>query len=280
MVKIAYITGCGHSGTTLLHRILGAHPDAINVGGIKHLASAVNGTHQCRCGAPSLAACSFWSRVDAELRRRGERLETLDPRATDDARFDHDNRVVFEAVADAAGARVVIDSSRQVPRLARLREVPGVDVTPIHVIKDPRAQFSSHVRRGRSGYRGMRNYVEVNLAAMRLLRTFDTSMTVSYESLCRDPKACVDAIFERLGLAPAPDVLATWGGQPVHVFGGNRMVRSTSSAISLDQRWRERLSPFQKGYAYVSGGLVHRAAVRRAVATSVGGRALQRSSAT
>ena len=36
-LKIAYVAGCPRSGSTLINRVLGAHPDAITLGSIKKL---------------------------------------------------------------------------------------------------------------------------------------------------------------------------------------------------------------------------------------------------
>ena len=96
-MKIAYITGLGRSGSTLLDLILAAHSQAFSVGEVKTLnrytaASATerndNPRQSCTCGADSVWVCPVWSQVEAHLQaEHGVSLRDLRIKADDDERF-------------------------------------------------------------------------------------------------------------------------------------------------------------------------------------------------
>ena len=266
VVKVAYVVGCGHSGTTLVQRLLGAHPRVISVGGMRHLQRAVRGEVACSCGATTLADCSLWGRVAKHLAEQGTNLADLDPNAEDEPAFERDNRRLFTAFAEVTGASVVVDPSRRVDRLRRLGEIAELEVVPVHVFKDPRAQYSSHKRKQGwlGGARGVRSYGQTNLQALGLARRFPQRVHLSYEELCSRPGLAIEVLSRTLDLPDAPEILETWGEVPVHALEGNRMLRRAGSEIRLDESWRSRLNPVERAWALTTGIAVHRACRRRA----------------
>lgn len=85
-MRVIYIAGTSHSGSTLLDLMLNAHPAILSAGEVLKLnrqlgiKNARKGTHaQCSCGAPSLWECRFWSGVDRRTRETsGKSLTDLD----------------------------------------------------------------------------------------------------------------------------------------------------------------------------------------------------------
>ena len=63
-IRVAYIIGHGHSGSTLLDLMLGTHSTFVSTGEVKHLGAAVHGTKHdlCICGQ-TISDCPFWQRV-------------------------------------------------------------------------------------------------------------------------------------------------------------------------------------------------------------------------
>ena len=63
-VKIIYILGSGHSGTTMLEILLSHHPQAISIGEAwvlpKRLTTASHVV--CACGVP-FSECEFWTKT-------------------------------------------------------------------------------------------------------------------------------------------------------------------------------------------------------------------------
>ena len=65
-MKVLYIAGVGRSGSTLLERMLGAVPGAVNTGELNAIFSRVSQQDQrCGCGEP-FSECPFWREVGAE----------------------------------------------------------------------------------------------------------------------------------------------------------------------------------------------------------------------
>ena len=240
-MKIVYIAGCTHSGTTLLNRVLGAHSRVVTLGSVKNLRKELPGPKPCRCGAPSPLECPFWMAVDTGLREAGRRLEGLDTMADDPATFGADNRALFEAVARVSGAEVIVDSSRSGGRLRRLQAVPGLEVLPVHLHKAPGRQAWSWVRKGHGLPFVMKEFWLTHLKAAAACRGNPASRTLAYERFCADPGTVLEGLFAWMGLEHEPGVLHAWGQAPIHVLGGNHMKRSDRSDIALDDGYRTRL---------------------------------------
>jgi len=71
-LKVVYICGSGHSGSTLLAMMLGGHPMISSVGEVHRLFVNAHGipknNHSCTCGVTVLS-CEFWQKVQDELNR-------------------------------------------------------------------------------------------------------------------------------------------------------------------------------------------------------------------
>lgn len=252
-MKIAYVTGLGRSGTTLLDVLLNAHSRMIGVGevhklrGFAHLLRNPNPQsldsigNSCACGAPTIWECPFWTRVDAALRERtGRGLRDLDLEARDRATFERDNYDLFAAVAAVAGADCVIDSSKRVTRLRRLLAHPELEVVPIHVIRNPKGRSSS-IRR-RKGH-ALRPAVQFSYRSLRLFGLLFNRphLVVHYETLAAQPEAEMRRVMAFLGLPFEPAQVSGWADSEPHNLAGNAVRRATSSEISLRETWREEL---------------------------------------
>ena len=71
MIDTAYIMSAGHSGSTLLNLLLGAHSSASAVSELTHLPKNIAHNEMCSCGK-AILECPVWSQV---IRRLGKRLE-------------------------------------------------------------------------------------------------------------------------------------------------------------------------------------------------------------
>lgn len=72
MKQLVYITGSGHSGSTLLDRLLGSHPDVMALGEIHRFSLGLHRDEKpfrCDCGLP-LQKCPFWERVIEKILKR------------------------------------------------------------------------------------------------------------------------------------------------------------------------------------------------------------------
>jgi hypothetical protein len=167
VVRVLYIAGSGRSGSTIVDNILGQADGVVCVGEVRFLwERGILADRLCGCGQP-FSACPFWQPVmrtvgDVDASRmavllaRGTRARHVPwlVRARRDPssiarRLEELPTVLgrlYAAIAEHAGARVIVDSSKLPPYGELLRHVPGVDVSYVHLVRDPRATAYSWSR--------------------------------------------------------------------------------------------------------------------------------------
>lgn len=264
-VKILYIVGWKRSGSTILGSLLGELDGFFHAGELRTLwGKGLLEGRRCGCGIP-VRDCPFWTSVlsDAmgnvapdvspvrifDWQKQAVRsrflvrlLRTAPGRPTGWTpmdRYANATGCLYRAIAHAARARVVVDSSKQHADAALTRLVPGIDAYFVHLVRDPRAVAYSWSRQKASPGEGpheemmrlgptasARNWDFVNLAAELLRRRHgsDRSMLVRYEDLIDRPRAILGAIAELMGEPASPlPFLDDHRVQlrPNHTAGGN-----------------------------------------------------------
>jgi hypothetical protein len=269
VVKVVFIASLSHSGSTLLDLMLNAHPDVASAGELKQLGRFArlekpNRRLRCTCGADSLLTCEFWTKVSALTKAAtGRTIGELNVEDYQDkAQFDEDNVALFEAIAEVSGKHYVVDSSKQVTRLALLLENPALDVYPVFLIRDPKGQICSSQKTAASLLRLIGNYVRTNREIYDLVKHRPHSV-VRYEDLVRNPEQVLGALMRELGLSFDPRQLE-WASQVRHNVGGNGMRRTSSSELKLDEKWRDEFTLLQK-LAIDAGTLLGRYPFARSV---------------
>ena len=126
--RVIFLGGLGRSGTTLLERLLGQLPEVAPLGEVVHLwERGVLADEPCGCGRP-FTACPFWRDVGERafggwtsmlaervlaLRHRVDRTRRLARIAHEDLpEYVRAYRRIYQAAAEAAQARTVVDSSK------------------------------------------------------------------------------------------------------------------------------------------------------------------------
>ena len=171
---VIFIAGTGHSGSTLLERVLGAMPGFVNVGELTDIYRRnAPRSERCGCGEP-FADCPFWSKVGQRIyggagwdserlaavdraRRRITRQRYL-PRLfalpLAGRRFQRDlyaygknYSTLYQAIAAEAGATCVVDASKW-PGQALALSRAGLDIRVIHLIRDVRGVAYSFGKQG------------------------------------------------------------------------------------------------------------------------------------
>jgi Sulfotransferase family len=260
--KIAFIASLSHSGSTLLDLMLNAHPGIASVGELKqldHYARLRGGRgrrRRCTCGAPSLDDCPFWAKVNATMKAHaGLGLGDIDvENYADPAKFNRDNAALFDAISAAVDSRYIVDSSKRVDRLELLMANQALAVFPIFLIRDPKGQICSSLRKNRKHQkhgkdpqglvRRIGDYIWTNRRIYNLVKDRPHAV-VLYETLARDPEKALRPLMQQLGLAFHPLQLH-WAEQERHNISGNRMRFAVSSRVELDTNWREKLTLLQK----------------------------------
>jgi hypothetical protein len=256
-MKLIYIAGSSHSGSTLLDMMLNAHPAIVSLGEAYKLNEKLarkksdekfdtKPFQRCSCGAPSLWTCPFWSEVnDRLLRANGRSLADFDMQDYESIDIDTaPNVAVFKEVSAVASADFVVDSSKSPRRLCYFLSIRGLDVFPIHLVRDPKGQICSVLKKQNTFFKSLGHYEIVQEQLRRTLRTLPHTV-VRYEDLIREPERTLRCVLEPLGLQPDPRQLR-WAEQEKHLVAGNSVRRGKSSELVLDETWKVMLSPLQK----------------------------------
>jgi hypothetical protein len=250
--KLVYVMGAGHSGSTILGVTLGNCDGFFYAGELDewlmtplrprwgagdrqvfwnavkqrvHDVDGLFGDHANRCLERSSA--SF--RVDRWSQRR--RLRPAYRRVADE---------LVRAVAEIAGAQYVVDTSHFPLRARELRELPGIELYLIYLVRDPREVVASNTRElsphELAEVRWRRLVMNANLWITQLLaiRTFlshreDRRLLVRHEDFLDDPAAITRQILDLVGSgSELPDFQALSVGAPLE---GNQLIRTPSVAV-------------------------------------------------
>lgn len=243
-IKVIYIAGRGHSGSTLLDLLIGSHSRVVGLGEMRHLNAPDPSLCSCARGV-RVRDCPFWAEVAARV-AEDSRLDlwALDLESREPDVFRRHNRALLEAVAAVSGRRFIVDSSKQAGRLRMLMESGVADVFPIHLLRQPHGVVWSHARRGRSWLAHSWVHAPILFETRRAVHG-KNYLVVRYEELAADPARELARIMAWIGL-PFEREQLDWTGVTRHGVGGNDMRFSADGVIRPDMAWRAGLSPLQK----------------------------------
>lgn len=252
-MRVIYIAGAAHSGSTLLDLMLNAHPDIVSVGEVLKLNRQLafrdperKRYAPCSCGASSLWDCKFWSAVDVKTKVSAGKsiaeLDILDSAARDPHYAP--NVILFDAIAAVSGKNFIVDSSKIPRRLGHLMQLPELEIYPVHLVREPKGQIASVMRKHGGFLKNIVRYEIVQEKVHRKLKSVPHSV-VRYEDLVRDPESTLRSILQPLGLNFDRRQLS-WAEAEKHIVAGNHMRFETKSKLVLDERWRERLTARQQ----------------------------------
>jgi hypothetical protein len=265
MLKVVYVMGAGHSGSSILGVVLGNCEDFFYAGEVEEWLAKGGSS---RWGGEERTR--FWETVrervgepPAELRggaasryiERSSALLRLDAWPTRRRMLGSYRRLqgeLFQAIAQTSGATHIVDTSHFPLRARELAKLEGIELHLVFLVRDPQRVVASHLhgisphevpeRRARilTTNAGLSltllASVLVFLRHPRERRTF-----VRHEQLLADPEGVLRALLERLGSnAPLPDLNALDVGLPIE---GNRMLRGGTIALERSQPRVRRSSP-------------------------------------
>jgi Sulfotransferase family len=286
--RVLFIGGSGRSGSTLLDLILGQVPGAWPVGELSYVwLRGLKENELCGCGRP-FRECPFWKEVGIEAFGGWERL---DPEATVGLRARVDRvrympwmmvpaaspnykrrldryaellRRLFVAIHKVSGASVIVDSTKHVSSASLLRQVPGLDLRIVHLVRDSRGVAYSWTKEMKKpevveGDAYLDTYAPARMGARWLgynllfhaLRADPAipSALVRYEDLIRSPVSTIERVVDVAGL-DLRDQDVGWlreGWVPIeaeHTVAGNPMrFQHGRMELRLDEKWRERMTP-------------------------------------
>ena len=275
-LKVLCITGWCRNGSTIIGNALNEVPGLFHVGELHFLwqnAAGGGSNSQCGCGRP-LQVCPTWSQVlpvgrpagvsaqdhaatviarqRAYVRTRHTwRLLRRGPHCAEVREHAELMRQVYFAVAEATGARVLVDTTKIPGESALLPHLAGIEPYYVHLVRDPRAAAGSwhqakDYAHAMSASRSTAYWTGFNLAARALTRRYpQRALTVRYEDFITEPAVILAAMLRLCGTTdgevPLRGRLIDLGVN--HTVTGNPdRLRSGATVIrDRDDSWRGTL---------------------------------------
>ena len=248
-MKLLYIGGLEHSGTTLTEQLLSSHSGSLSLGEIasffspSHLQAYLRAwgdrddVRRCSCGS-DWEECPFWGKL-THLNGLNSNLPIVEKYAA-----------LIRFIRQHFGDEVLVtDSSKSVEALDALRSALGIESASqdsfglILVSKDVRS-FTASMKRKSGGkgllsaFRSMNYWAHANTTWLKYLAT-NPSMPYRinlYEHLCLDPLGQINGLLAMLEEAPLSslDIANTRS----HIAMGNKdFLMRNRSRVRYDQRW-------------------------------------------
>jgi hypothetical protein len=295
-VKIIYIAGYGRSGSTLLGQMLGQLPGAVFVGELREIwGRGLIANEPCGCRR-ELRDCEFWNAVmehafgglarvepsqlvaDQLLIDRNRHVPSLALLNRVPADFTAARRPyeyvrtmvrLYHGIAAAAGARLIVDSSKDPSSAYTIARAHELDLGVIHLLRDSRAVAHSWSRHKKhydaAGHMEFMQKVSPIRSALewdwfngwsatfKFLRGRRVRyVSLRYEDFVRDPRASLIRVIRSLGLeldTTSLDFVAADGSVellPNHAVSGNPARFSTGKIVlQPDEEWRTAMNPAQ-----------------------------------
>jgi hypothetical protein len=237
-MKLLYLMGAGHVGSTVMDVVIGAHPRIESLGEAWKLPLAwadPASDRVCACGQP-IHGCAFWrdvrklwaeqvgdddvARLVTLMRRydgSGNALawpRMLRSRHAPAAEFrDYARRTLalYQSVLRVGGKDAIVESSLSPRRAFVLASMPGIDLHLVHVVRDGRGVIWSHKNPAKAAVRKSfepkttrhvtRYWLTANLQSAFVyshLRA-DRRMRLRYEDFAIDPHAALARIGAFVG---------------------------------------------------------------------------------
>lgn len=254
-MKVILISGDGHSGSTIVERVIGTAPSVWPVGEAKLIWRKVARGQRCSCrehirecpewtafserafgGWDSVPFGRHWRAQKKLLSLRSTLLLRLWPARVKRGpgwRALLDRGRLYAAIGEVTGARAIVDASKDAYYGRALASVPGIEVTIVHLVRDPRLLIASRDRRRKAG-RHLSVWLRKHLRAEVAWAGRRGTLTVRYEDFCRDPSGTVEAVLAAAGLSPEGVPRGPVFALPQHhLCNGNKGVKWGSGDVAI-----------------------------------------------
>lgn len=268
-IKVIYLLGGAHSGSTLLSLLLGTSDQIFNAGELKFYSLHRQADfprwqeikNVCMCGAPA-GDCPFWAEVEALAPNLNAfyapgvkgylnlflyNLGLLPRQETDDAQILHNILVCARQTNPEVNS--IFDMSKSLPRLDHLLQEDSLEISALFLIRDPRGYVNSFRKRHRKGFfRWIAQWALLNttIKAYLVLKGIK-HLIIPYEKLTSSSKQELARIKEFLTITLPEDYLAAINRKEFHVRAGNPAMieKKIVENLTPDHSWEIELSGFQ-----------------------------------
>jgi len=297
-VRLLYIIGVSRSGSTILDAVLGSQSGISATGELYLLLKDDHGTPRiCACGEPT-ESCSFWGPVLAEWERglSPERPSSYERMQAKFERFRDVPRLVMELVrrsrsfdryakwtfdllrilGENAGGGYIADSSKHPPRALALLMIAGIEVSLIHILRDPRAVVWSKLKFYRPmgkpdplhaplrmTLRTIFEWLLLNLSTEVILRLRPPvrSIRIRYEDFADRPEYELRRLGATIGIDLSALAARAGSGEAFgfgHIMAGNTARHRGSRPLVKDTDWQHSSPGWMRRLVWLLTGFLAR----------------------
>jgi hypothetical protein len=269
-IKVLYILGGGHSGSTILSLILGTAAEVFNAGELKLYNQHFNPSSSrwnkinpsCMCGKDALE-CPFWQQVaqispdlnifyQPGLRGYSTQLfrwiSHLNRQNTNDDYLLFSNTLTT-AKSFKPSLTYILDMSKSLPRYLHIKSNPNIEIATFFLIRDGFGYLNSYRKRHQKGFlRWIVQWAMVNLSVFCFLKlSKEPYYHLSYNKLCLNPEKYLKEINQFFDISIPSNFVEAVNQTEFHVRGGNAAVidQKSFAGLNLDDQWKKQLTSFQ-----------------------------------
>ncbi len=261
MVKLVYVLGSGHCGSTLLSNVLDAHQSVVNVGEIFILRSCCQ-----KQWNKMFNNRDIWKDIDQYyLNHYGKSIQEIDfldasfwqiISAKKSDIFEKANHywTLFECINSLLETSVILDSSKTPQQLFFLRKGMGDNqrnqIKVIHLVRDGRATLNSYFKHYHyishdSAFKlGINRWIKTNLSSLALRQFFDSRdwLFLRYEDFVLDFENNLQKLCEFIEIDPASNCFKSeYDPSKIVSLGGNPRPYKLGDPIKLDNKWEREM---------------------------------------
>lgn len=264
-VKVLYIAGSGRNGSTLLAQVLGELDGVVNVGEMARYLFNLRMRSRdllCGCGQP-VRQCAFWGDllpvVDEETLRFADRIASVRnfpllvffSRYKRSKLFESVLRIyasLYGEIASRTGCEIVVDMSKHPANAYLLKQVPGVELYLLHLVRDVRGVVDSWSKpkgylRRRPAWKSVPQWIAYNVLAESLSLGGTPYLRVLYEDFVQSPAHVLKEIAAFVGWCRSDEIRILKGNQvelssEQHPLAGNPGKLSQKGLVSIQEhKW-------------------------------------------
>lgn len=249
-VRVVFILGFGHSGSTLLDLLLDGHSQIAGVGEMERArpeAVCTCGKHPMECpvwhgvfGAPPWPRREVYRTKLAFFFDRRPFLSGSTHKPIDEKEFLDSTVAAYRTVLEREGKQIIVDSSAQTDRADLLSRSKEVEPYYIHLIRDGRGATWSFLRKYKRLFPFFFMWFTANVKIeLFFRRARGKHIRMRYEDLTRDPAGELARICALLDI-PYEAKMLEFRQNEHHQIEGNRM-RFGIDPIRTDEKWRTEM---------------------------------------
>lgn len=292
-IRVVYVLGSGRTGSTILGQIMNSVEGIFFAGeAIDFWLRAVVENRLCGCGERA-RGCPVWgpvisavedhlpeSRLDRLIQARSQTwwarrvargASIVSGRSADVYAGEASSSVelLYRAIQDQTGASMIVDTSKFAFYAQALNSIPSIDLSFVHLVRDPRAVAHSWKRRKRildpeediwvpqfGSLSSTVRWISRNSTAISLARRAGRPyVLIRYEDLVASPRRIIDRISAELGFDATRAALANESAQdlpPNHAIWGNpTRFESGKIELTLDDAYKNLQPPIDSALVSV-----------------------------